>query len=101
MIDRLDCTVMPYAWGSRTAIAELQGRPSPAPGPEAELWMGAHPVAPSRLARHGQPTFEKNDPLPPGPAGRLSNIVSVWDDGTSSVSLTKRSGSTPTGGATL
>jgi mannose-6-phosphate isomerase len=36
-----------YAWGSKTALAELTGRPSPASGPEAELWMGAHPAAPS------------------------------------------------------
>lgn len=35
-----------YAWGSRTAIAELLGR-SAAPEPEAEMWMGAHPNAPS------------------------------------------------------
>lgn len=41
--------VRPYAWGSRTAIAELQGRPVPAPHPEAELWMGAHPADSSRL----------------------------------------------------
>ncbi|WP_433136180.1 mannose-6-phosphate isomerase, class I [Actinomadura nitritigenes] len=39
-----------YAWGSRTAIADLQGRPSPTAGPEAEVWIGAHPAAPSRLA---------------------------------------------------
>src|ERR1700741_2545042 len=45
--------VQPYAWGSRTAIAELQGRHAPAPGPEAELWMGAHPSAPSGGERHG------------------------------------------------
>ncbi|HEY8077800.1 MAG TPA: mannose-6-phosphate isomerase, class I [Labilithrix sp.] len=49
-MDLLDCRVMPYAWGSRTAIAELQGRKTPT-GPEAEMWMGAHPVAPSRLTR--------------------------------------------------
>lgn len=42
--------VRPYAWGSRTAIAELQGRSVPAPHPEAELWMGAHPADSSRLA---------------------------------------------------
>ncbi|WP_019855370.1 mannose-6-phosphate isomerase, class I [Actinopolyspora mortivallis] len=44
--------VRPYAWGSRTAIAELLGRPVPAPHPEAELWMGAHPGDSSRLLRH-------------------------------------------------
>ncbi|MGP9724088.1 mannose-6-phosphate isomerase, class I [Corynebacterium sp. AOP40-9SA-29] len=45
-----------YAWGSRTALAELTGRPSPSPHPEAELWYGAHPEAPSALpgARPGE-----------------------------------------------
>ena len=41
--------IRPYPWGTRTAIAELQGRPVPAPGPEAELWMGAHPGDPSHV----------------------------------------------------
>ncbi|WP_156756705.1 mannose-6-phosphate isomerase, class I [Actinokineospora pegani] len=41
--------VRPYAWGSRTTLAELLGKPSPAPHPEAELWMGAHPGDPSRV----------------------------------------------------
>jgi mannose-6-phosphate isomerase len=45
--------VQPYAWGSRTAIAELQGRHAPSPAPEAELWMGAHPSAPSGVERSG------------------------------------------------
>jgi mannose-6-phosphate isomerase len=39
--------IRPYDWGSRYGIATLQGRPVPAEGPEAELWMGAHPSAPS------------------------------------------------------
>jgi mannose-6-phosphate isomerase len=38
-----------YAWGSRTALAELLGEPVPAPHPQAELWMGAHPLAPSEV----------------------------------------------------
>jgi mannose-6-phosphate isomerase len=46
----LSSTIQPYAWGSRTALAELQGRPVPSPGPEAELWVGAHPSAPARLS---------------------------------------------------
>jgi mannose-6-phosphate isomerase len=45
--------VQPYAWGSRTVIAELQGRPAPTAQPEAELWMGAHPSAPSGVERVG------------------------------------------------
>lgn len=44
-----------YAWGSRSVIAALQGRPVPSPEPEAELWIGAHPADPSRLAATGQP----------------------------------------------
>ncbi|MGY4710195.1 mannose-6-phosphate isomerase, class I [Mycolicibacterium sp. CBM1] len=38
-----------YAWGSRTAIAEFTGRPSPTTHPEAELWLGAHPADPAFL----------------------------------------------------
>jgi len=38
----------PYAWGSRTAIADLLGW-EPSGGPEAELWLGAHPGSPSRI----------------------------------------------------
>lgn len=52
-VDLLECAVMPYAWGSRTAIASLTGRPTPSAGPEAEMWMGAHPVAPSLVERDG------------------------------------------------
>ena len=46
-MDLLRPEIRPYPWGTKTAIADLQGRPVPAPGPEAELWMGAHPSAPS------------------------------------------------------
>ncbi|SCL28192.1 mannose-6-phosphate isomerase, type 1 [Micromonospora nigra] len=42
-----------YAWGSRTAIAALQERPVPSEGPEAELWLGAHPGAPATVGRAG------------------------------------------------
>ena len=52
-MDLLGNTVQPYAWGSRTAIAQLLGEPSPSSGPQAELWMGAHPSAPSVLTRDG------------------------------------------------
>jgi len=43
--------IMNYAWGSRTAIADLLGQPQPSPQPEAELWLGAHPRAPSQVQR--------------------------------------------------
>ncbi|HEY8728826.1 MAG TPA: mannose-6-phosphate isomerase, class I [Acidothermaceae bacterium] len=47
--------VMPYAWGSRDGIATLQRRPASATA-EAELWMGAHPNAPSTLEWKGAHT---------------------------------------------
>ena len=50
-MELLQPVVRLYPWGSRRGIAELQGRPVPAAGPEAELWMGAHPSGPSGLAR--------------------------------------------------
>ena len=63
----LENPVQSYAWGSRTAIAELLGRPVPSPGPEAELWIGAHPKAPSRVvAPAGLGTLDQeiaNDPV--------------------------------------
>ncbi|MDJ0849917.1 MAG: mannose-6-phosphate isomerase, class I [Myxococcota bacterium] len=52
MLDQIHLLSNPirdYAWGSRQALAELTGRPAPAPGPEAELWMGAHPSSPSTV----------------------------------------------------
>ncbi|MFB8755986.1 mannose-6-phosphate isomerase, class I [Streptomyces nigra] len=49
-MDRLDNTVRPYAWGSTTALPALLGV-EPTGEPQAEMWMGAHPGAPSRTAR--------------------------------------------------
>ncbi|MFE6845756.1 mannose-6-phosphate isomerase, class I [Streptomyces sp. NPDC057686] len=49
-MDRLTNTIRPYAWGSTTAIPELLGV-APTGEPQAEMWMGAHPGAPSRLDR--------------------------------------------------
>ena len=45
--------VRTYAWGSRTAIADFVGAPSPTPHPEAELWFGAHPAAPATVGGTG------------------------------------------------
>lgn len=45
--------VRTYAWGSRTAIADFTGRPSPTAHPEAELWFGAHPGDPAYLQDEG------------------------------------------------
>ncbi len=54
---RLDNPIQHYAWGTRGSqafIAHLLGRP-PEPGkPYAELWIGAHPSAPSRVSIDGR-----------------------------------------------
>ncbi len=57
--------IRPYAWGSRTVLAELQGRPAPSDGPEAELWLGAHPGDPSTVT---------------GPDGPVSLATLIDDD---------------------
>ncbi|MCG2620600.1 mannose-6-phosphate isomerase, class I [Arthrobacter sp. I2-34] len=49
---RLKNVLRPYAWGSATAMAELFGR-QPSGGPEAELWIGAHPDSPSSVLLPG------------------------------------------------
>ncbi|WP_066299003.1 mannose-6-phosphate isomerase, class I [Arthrobacter luteolus] len=54
----------PYAWGSMTAMAELFGR-DPSGEPEAELWYGAHPGAPSRIVD------------PQGPAETLDELIAA------------------------
>ncbi|GAC79655.1 mannose-6-phosphate isomerase, type 1 [Gordonia malaquae] len=41
--------IRPYAWGSRTALAQMRGAPSPSAHPEAELWFGAHPASPATV----------------------------------------------------
>ncbi len=43
-----------YDWGDERFIAELQGR-AVSGRPEAELWIGAHPKAPSLLADGSRP----------------------------------------------
>ena len=43
----LDNPIQSYAWGSRSILAALRSRPVPSSGPEAEMWLGAHPAAPS------------------------------------------------------
>lgn len=46
---RLEHTMRNYAWGSRTAFAHLFDT-APSTEPQAELWFGTHPAAPSPLA---------------------------------------------------
>ncbi|WP_330272580.1 mannose-6-phosphate isomerase, class I [Lentzea sp. NBC_00516] len=74
-MDLLHNAVRPYAWGSRTAIAELLGKEVPAPHPEAELWMGAHPGDPSRVAGADGTERSLLDLLASDPDGQLGTRV--------------------------
>jgi mannose-6-phosphate isomerase len=76
MIAKLRNTIQPYAWGSHHAIATLQGRSTPTELPEAELWMGAHPKAPSHLVQgDGGEELSLLDWLKADPAARLGASV--------------------------
>ncbi|MDD9382465.1 mannose-6-phosphate isomerase, class I [Streptomyces sp. ZAF1911] len=68
-MDRLTNTIRPYAWGSTTAIPELIGV-APTGEPQAEMWMGAHPGAPSRLDR-GAGESALSDVIAADPEGEL------------------------------
>ncbi|MFT5203632.1 MAG: mannose-6-phosphate isomerase [Candidatus Aldehydirespiratoraceae bacterium] len=48
----LEGTIRDYDWGSTTSIPELLGRPVDGT-PAAELWLGAHPSAPSLVGCDG------------------------------------------------
>ena len=53
-ISLLKNPVQKYAWGSRTALQSLLGWHEPWEEPAAELWMGAHPKAPSEVEVDGE-----------------------------------------------
>lgn len=67
-------SILPYAWGSTTAIASLMGQPVPSEAPQAELWMGAHPKAPSQIMTDGRWTF-LNEAIENDPANMLGSAV--------------------------
>ncbi|NNK86055.1 MAG: mannose-6-phosphate isomerase, class I [Desulfobacterales bacterium] len=53
-IGLLENTIQEYEWGSYNAIANLFGKKAPSDVPQAELWMGAHPKASSKVVCDGQ-----------------------------------------------
>lgn len=73
-IQLLEGSIQHYDWGSHTALAEIQGRPVPAPRREAELWLGAHPSGPARLITEGG-SFDLRDWIAADPGGRLGERV--------------------------
>ncbi|MGN9795862.1 mannose-6-phosphate isomerase, class I [Streptomyces sp. OZ13] len=73
-MDRLANTVRPYAWGSTTAIPELLGV-APTGEPQAEMWMGAHPGAPSRVTRGGEADQPLSDVVAAAPERELGEAA--------------------------
>ncbi len=78
---RLENQIQDYPWGSETAIQQLLGEDQ-AGTPWAELWMGAHPKAPSAVMVNNEKAplnvllnrFPK-EILGPGTAGRFNNTL--------------------------
>jgi mannose-6-phosphate isomerase len=70
----LDNPLRPYAWGSRHAIADLLGR-EPSGGPEAELWVGAHPDSPSQVVRPDGTRHSLHDLIEQDPRSLLGDDV--------------------------
>ena len=60
-MERLTGQIQPYAWGSPTFIPELLGYDA-TNEPQAELWLGAHPSAPSSIRGRGLDELVSEDP---------------------------------------
>jgi mannose-6-phosphate isomerase len=79
MVKPMRNAVRPYAWGSRTAIAALLGRQVPAPHPEAELWLGAHPGDPSKVIGADGAERSLLDLVASDPVGQLGpDVLARW-----------------------
>lgn len=53
-IYKLRNPIRDYVWGSKTFISELLGRDEVSEEPQAELWMGTHPLASSSIMLNGK-----------------------------------------------
>ncbi|MEU7816770.1 mannose-6-phosphate isomerase, class I [Pseudonocardia sp. NPDC049154] len=79
-MELLENPVRPYAWGSRTVIADLLGESVPSPHPQAEMWLGAHPGDPSRIVYPDGGRASLLDALTGDPEGLLgAERSSRWE----------------------
>ena len=65
--------VQAYAWGSTTAFTDVLGLPSTG-GPQAELWLGAHPSLPADVVL-GDRTIPLDQAIASDPSGWLGDEV--------------------------
>ncbi len=73
-IFKLENTVQRYVWGSATGLEATLGIPNPGGKPAAELWMGAHPGAPS-VALTESGGFRLDELIAADPEGSLGARV--------------------------
>ncbi len=73
---KLENVIQDYAWGSPTYIPELLGQPNPENTPKAELWIGTHPKAPSRVVELGE-TASLTEFISKNPGGILGEVVAT------------------------
>lgn len=69
-IAKLSNTIQPYDWGSSTLIPEYLGIENRNGSPMAELWMGAHPKAPSRVEETADTLLELIEAHPDQTVGK-------------------------------
>lgn len=78
-IYKLHNAIQHYDWGSYDAIPQLMGLENPERKPVAELWMGAHPKAPSSVIKD-QKKIPLNETIASDPAGILGQKVAARFD---------------------
>src|SRR4029079_6891161 len=64
--------VQTYDWGAVDGLVDLVGVP-PSGGPQAELWVGTHPVAPSHVV--GRPATTLADAIAEDPVVALGPVL--------------------------
>ena len=73
-IGLLENVIQEYSWGSLSAIPDLLDKPASSIKPQAEMWMGAHPKAPS-LVKTGKDKIPLNTLIDKYPIDILGDIV--------------------------
>ena len=73
----LDNSIQPYDWGSKTALNELFGIANPDHQPQAEIWMGAHPRAPSKVLLNDEKAMTLDAFIESAPEGILGETVAL------------------------
>ena len=73
MLEPLEGVARHYDWGSATVIPEMLGQPVTGK-PWAELWLGAHPMAPAAVGARAEPLDEL---IAADPAGALGSSTAA------------------------